>query len=133
MRIDLSQMHWLEWVVWFIPVIVIGVALGGILKKHWAFTSSLFWRLSCFALPILPMCLGVATHGICELVGYHNGRTEGFHPDNFAFGCFLLATPVYIVIGLLFSIFARGVRIFASVLNICLGILWYVAAAHVRM
>ena len=133
MMIDLRQMHFLEWVVWIIPVIVIGVALGGVFKKHWVFTSSRFWRLSCFVLPVLPLCLGVVTYGICKLIGYHNGRTEGFHPDAFAFGCFMLATPVYIVIGFLFSILAKGVRIFASVLNLCLGILWYVVATHVRM
>jgi hypothetical protein len=79
------------------------------------------------------MCLAMVVYGICKLVGYDNGSQEAFHPDNFAFGCFFIATPAYILIALLFSVFARGVRIFASALNLCLMVLWLVAMTHVRM
>jgi hypothetical protein len=133
MAIDLKRMHWLEWAVWLIPFIVIGAALGGLFRKRGSFTSSLFWRLTCFVLPILPMCLALVVYGICKLVGYDNGRLEAFHPDNFACGCFFIATPVYILVALVFSVFAEGVRLFASALNLCLGVVWFVAITHLRM
>jgi hypothetical protein len=133
MTIELSRMNWLERVVWIIPFVVIGVAIGGLLMKRWSFTSSLFWRISCFVLAILPMCLAVLTYGVCMLIGYDNGQPEGFRPDSFAFGCFFIASPVYIIAALLLSIFAKGVRAYALGVNICLGIVWYVAVTHVKM
>jgi hypothetical protein len=41
MTIDLRRMNALEWAMWITPVVVIGAGIGGIVKKGWAFTSSL--------------------------------------------------------------------------------------------
>lgn len=133
MKLDFRQLNALEWAVWVFPLIVIAFAVYGIVNKGWSFTASLVWRWSCFVLPILPILIGVGTYGFCKLIGYDNGSTEGFHPDGFAFGCFLLITPMYIVLALILSALAKGMRVLATLANVALGIIWYLIAANIRM
>lgn len=107
----------LDWVYYLVPPITIAFALGGLLARGWSFTSSVFWRSSCLVLPIFPVSFALATISL--------------DPDAL-FGSIFFATPVYILIGLVFSAFAKGMRLVALAVNSCLGFLWMLAINTMR-
>jgi hypothetical protein len=126
-------MNFMEWGVWLALLTTMLFGIGGLIKNGWSFTTCAFWKIASFALPVFPVCLGAVTMLVCYLARYDNGSMEAFHPDSFMFGCFAVGTPVFIVVGFLFSIFAKGIRLIASATNIGLGVLWWLIMTHIRM
>jgi hypothetical protein len=132
-KIELSSMNVMEWVVWLALLTTILVGIGGLITNGWSFTTGLFWRIASFALPVFPVCLGAVTLLVCRLARYDNGSMDAFHPDSFMCGCLFIGTPVFIVVGFLFSLFAKGIRWAASATNIGLGVLWWLVMTHIKM
>lgn len=126
------KMPLIEQVVFLLPLAAITGAALGVVKRGWSFASSLYWRVCCFLLPVLPMLIGSATFGICWLVRYDNGSASGFHPDAFAFDCFGI-TPFFILVAVPFSVLAKGMRIVALSVNIGLAMVWIYAIFHITM